>query len=486
MKLAYTKIIALKRSLTRAVDYALNKDKTYLANAVQYALNPDKNESRIFESSVGCYKDTAYEDMLETKKQFNNTGGVVGYHIIQSFAPNEVTPEQAFAVAEEFVRRYLADKYEVIWSTHLDKLHYHNHIVFNSVSYIDGKKYISNAKTYYNGIRKHSADICREFGLSVITPDIENRSLTYIEWLGLKKGKITWQSIIRDDIDSAIKNSLSFGEFLVYIEHIGYQTKHGKYIAFRPYGKERFSRAYKLGQGYSEDEIRARISGKELDNIPINVTRLTTAQRPSHKKRYMTDMEKKYWRWMYQYNMVKQHKAPPKTSKYFKEEQLKFQQYKDQQSFFKTHNLNTESEFFDYIKGIEVTISKLKDSLREFQSVQKSNKALYTALADKAQYEKAYDLYHQGYTLMDEEANKYEEAVATLKSLGFATPEEINAVEAEKANVYDNISSIKKDIKHFQKELRICKNIEKAMEAMEKKLAQIENKKQLKNKERKK
>ena len=141
-------------------------------------MNPDKNESRLFEGAVGCDKDTAYEDMLQTKKQFSNTGGIVGYHIIQSFAPNEVTPEQAFAVAEEFVRRYLADKYEVIWSTHLDKHHYHNHIVFNSVSYRDGRKYRSNMKSYYEGIRKNSDDICREFGLSVITPDIENRSLT--------------------------------------------------------------------------------------------------------------------------------------------------------------------------------------------------------------------------------------------------------------------------------------------------------------------
>ena len=441
-------------------------------------MNPDKNESRLFEGAVGCDKDTAYEDMLETKKQFNNTGGVVGYHIIQSFAPNEVTPEQAFAVAEEFVRRYLADKYEVIWSTHLDRMHYHNHIVFNSVSYKDGKKYRSNIKSYYEGIRKNSDDVCREFGLSVITPDIENHSLTYIEWLGLTKGKTTWQSIIRDDIDAAIKNSLSFGEFLVYMEHIGYQIKHGKYIAFRPYGKERFSRSYKLGQGYSEDEIRARISGNDIENIPINTTQLTTAQKPKYQKRYMTDMEKKYWHWMYTYNMVKQHKSPPRTSKYFKEELLKFEQHKEQQSFIKTHNLKTESEFFDYMKGIEETIQIQKGSLHEFQSVLKDNKALYTALADKAQYEKAYDLFHQGYSLMEEEARKYEEAITTLKSQGFVTPEEINAVEAEKANVYDNIANLKKDIRHYQKELRTCQNIEKAMVAMEKKQEQIDNKKE--------
>ena len=108
-------------------------------------------------------------------------------------------------------------------------------------------------------------------------------------------------------------------------------------------------------------------------------------------------MEKEYWRWMYNYNMVKEHKSPPRTSKYFKEELLKFEQYKEQQSFIKTHNLKTESEFFDYVKGIEQTIEKQKDSLHEFQTVLKVNKPLYAALADKAQFEKANDLYHQGW-----------------------------------------------------------------------------------------
>lgn len=119
-------------------------------------MNPDKNESRLFEGACGCGVDDAYQQMRETKERYSKTDGVQGYHIIQSFAPNEVTPDQAFEVAREFVKRYLADKYEVIWSTHLDRNHYHNHIVFNSVSHMDGRKYLSNAKSYYEGIRKCS------------------------------------------------------------------------------------------------------------------------------------------------------------------------------------------------------------------------------------------------------------------------------------------------------------------------------------------
>lgn len=125
-----------------------NKEKTVLKNAVAYAVNPSKNKERVLEGSSGCSIDNAHTQMKETKDSYGKKGGVLGYHIIQSFAPNEVTPEQAFAISREFVYRYLALKYEAVWSTHVDKNHIHSHIVFNSVSYVDGKKYVSNRKTY--------------------------------------------------------------------------------------------------------------------------------------------------------------------------------------------------------------------------------------------------------------------------------------------------------------------------------------------------
>lgn len=477
--MAYTKIIKLSTSLNKAVAYALNHEKTDLKSAIAYARNSDKNttEHTVLEGSINCLLSNPYKDMLQTKKAKRKTGGILGYHIIQSFAPDEVTPEVAHKIGMELAKRCFGDKYQVVVSTHLDKGHLHNHVVINSVSFVDGKKYRSDFNSYYNGIRKHSDDICKEYNLSIISPSIDNKSLTYIEWLGLKQGKTTWLSIIKDDIDAAVNNSYTFGEFLVYMEHIGYQIKHGKYIAFRPYGKERFSRGYKLGQGYSEDELRARIDDKDFNYVPEYSPPPKHIYQPYKKRHVISDLERNYWRWMYQMDLVKKRKAPPKMTKYLKGELLKLERYKEQQTFLRTHNLNTESEFFDYMAGVDNAISQLNNKLKEFTIPLKDNKSLYTALADMSKYEKAHELYLEGYSMMENEHKLYLKAIEVLGKNDIATPEDINALQVEKANVYDQVADIKRDIRYFRKERKVCENIISTMEHMKEKQRLIENKK---------
>ena len=344
--IAYTKIIALKNSLKNAVNYVLNEEKTDLKNAISYAMNPEKNESRLFEGAFLCGIKTAFKDMQETKERYSKTDGILGYHIIQSFAPSEVTAKQAFEIAKEFVYRYLENKYEVIWSTHLDRKHYHNHIVFNSVSYTNGSKYKSNIKSYYNGIRKTSDDICREYGLSIIDPELNKKSLSYIDWLNIQKGNGTNRDRIREDIDKAVAESFSYGEFLVTMEEMGYDIKQGEHVAFRPAGKERFARGYNLGRGYSEDEIRARISDSPLPPVSVYNQPVYKMQAEYKKNRYIPDVERRYLWMMYQLGLVGKRQAPPKVTKHLKAELDKLDKYKEQQHFLKTRNLNNRERVF--------------------------------------------------------------------------------------------------------------------------------------------
>jgi len=327
--MAYTKIISLNGNLNRAVKYVLNHEKTDLKSAIDYARNSDKNthEKTYLEDSINCMVDTAYMEMQQTKKKRSNVGGNLGYHIIQSFAQGETDPKTAHQIGMAFAKKCFGDRFQVVVSTHLDKNHLHNHVVINSVSFVDGKKYRSDFNSYYNGIRKNSDDICREHGLSVISPDIENRKLTYLEWLGINNGKATWQSIIKSDIDAVIKDSESFGEFLVFMEHMGYEIKQGKYIAFRPLGKERYSRGYKLGSGYSEAEIRSRIDNNEISYVSEVKPVTPKRNSPYIKLGVMMDLEKSYWRWMHQLDLVKEHQVSPRRSKYLKEELLKKRHY---------------------------------------------------------------------------------------------------------------------------------------------------------------
>jgi len=161
--MAVTKVFAIKRRMDDRVKYAVNREKTALDSKIVYATNPEKTEQVFFTDVLNCDSvDTAFQEMQSTKRRFGKTGGVLGYHFIQYFAPGEVTPEQAHEIGMEFARRMFGERYEVVIGTHLDKAHLHNHIIINSVSFVDGQKYHSSPESYDNGVRGTSDELCRE------------------------------------------------------------------------------------------------------------------------------------------------------------------------------------------------------------------------------------------------------------------------------------------------------------------------------------
>lgn len=198
--MAYTKIFPIRTRLDRRVRYALNGKKTALEAAAGYALDAAKTESVLFTDAFNCGLAAPCAEMYATKRRWGkDQNRVQGYHIIQSFRPGEVTPEQAHAIGCEFVRRFLAERYETVIGTHLDKAHPHNHIVFNACSYADGRMFRNNFNDYYNGIRTVSDALCREYGLSVIEP--QNKGKQYREWLDEKEKKPTVRGMVKADVD---------------------------------------------------------------------------------------------------------------------------------------------------------------------------------------------------------------------------------------------------------------------------------------------
>ena len=180
--MAITKIYAIRANLQRTVSYASNEKKTNLDNVIEYAVNKSKTEQRLFQDCINCVSiETAYEEMQNTKKRWNKTDGVLGYHFIQSFKPGEVTPELAHRIGIEFSKECFGDRFQVVIGTHLDKSHLHNHIVVNSVSFMDGGKYHSSPRSYYERIRAVSDRMCRANELSVIEQP-QGKGLHYGEW----------------------------------------------------------------------------------------------------------------------------------------------------------------------------------------------------------------------------------------------------------------------------------------------------------------
>ena len=219
--MAYTSVIPVRR-LDRAVKYVMNKEKTTavsLQDALDYAANRDKTEQACFESSYACTLETAFADMRQTKERWHKLGGVQGYHLVQSFAAGEVTPELAHRIAKELADRVLGGRYEYVIGTHLNTGHIHSHIVWNSVSCVDGKKYRSNYKSYVTEIRAASDELCRKYKLSVIGTENSNHvAKPYAEWLAEKNGQPTWRTAIRQDVDEAIQQSLTWRQFLTVLD----------------------------------------------------------------------------------------------------------------------------------------------------------------------------------------------------------------------------------------------------------------------------
>lgn len=264
--MAYDKIIPIHHRLDHCVDYARNEEKTVLGHALDYGADPAK--ARLV-TGINCDPDCAYRDMQATKRRWDKKGGILGYHIIHSYAPGEATPEQAHAAGVEFARRLLGDRYEALVCTHTDREHLHCHIVFNSVSFVDGRKYRSDFESYFDTLRGASNEVSREFGLSVIEP--EGHGKHYAQWDAERTGRGDMSRFIRQDIDAALLESFTFEGFLTVLRRQGYGVKCGpnvKHTAVAPPGAGRNFRLDSLGDGYTEADIRARLAAARKGTPP--------------------------------------------------------------------------------------------------------------------------------------------------------------------------------------------------------------------------
>lgn len=230
--------------------------KSTLKKALDYICDPKKTDEKILISSFNCAAETADIEFQMTLSQTIEKGNNLAFHVIQSFQPGETTAEIAHLIGKELAAEVLQNKYEYVLTTHVDKGHIHNHLIFCAANFVDHRKFISNRKTYHE-IRKISDRLCREHGLSVIVPG-EERGKSYKEYLESKAGT-SWKALIRDAINEQLKHSRSYEEFLLRMSFAGFEIKEGKYLAFRAQGQQRFTRSKTLGYGYTEESLKAKI-----------------------------------------------------------------------------------------------------------------------------------------------------------------------------------------------------------------------------------
>ena len=231
-------------------------------SAIAYITNPTKTDEKLLVSSFGCSVETAAKEFDWTRETAVQHGmpdvKIIARHVIQSFDIGEASPEVAHEIGKQFADEMLGGKYEYVLATHVDKDHIHNHIIFNAVSFVDHHAYKSYKKIYYD-MREISDKICAENGLSVIPPT-QGKGMEYKEYSEAQKGT-SWKQKLRFAIDKNIVLAKDFDDFLRLMQDSGYEVKSGKYISFRAEGQERFTRAKTIGDNYTEERIRERISG---------------------------------------------------------------------------------------------------------------------------------------------------------------------------------------------------------------------------------
>ena len=436
--------------------------------AINYAVNPDKTDEEVLTAYLNCDKGHACRQMLATKEAKNNRDGVQYYHIIQSFKPGEITPELALEIAQAFAKEHLAD-YEVVIGVHVDKEHNHAHMIFNSVNQVTGRKYHSNAKSYYQQIRTISDRLCREHGLSVIMEGKPSKAVSYIEWLRQSKGQPTFRSMLEADLHDAITDANDLGHFFLLMEHKGYEIHHGNRLGFRLRGQERYMYPERKNAAFSEENIERAIAGNlaeiEAGSRPAFIPRpKPQPYRPHPKYKGFLAL---YYHYCYLLGRIEKRQYPPRMTPHLRREIMKAETYKARLKFLQENGISTADDLNACMQQAENEAARLAKQRTILNVRKKKHKKLFNALAAEEALAMSKALYEEGLSGMEAEYAQYAEAKAVLDACGISR----QALTEEKADIYEQLAQINKQIRAGRQKIKLCREIADSAAVMQRDVA---------------
>ena len=411
--------------------------KSTLSKALDYIQNPDKTDGKMLVSSFGCSYETADIEFAFTLSQALDKGNNLAHHLIQSFEPGEVDYEKAHEIGRQLADAVTKGQHEYVLTTHIDKGHIHNHIIFCAVNFVNYHKYNSNKRTYY-GIRNMSDKLCRENGLSVLVPEKGSKGKNYATYQKEKTAKAKLKLVI----DTLVPAVSDFEELLSRLQGAGYEIKTGKYISCRVPDYERFTRLKTLGADYAEDALKERISGKR--------TRAAKAPKTERGVSLLIDIEnsikaqqsKGYEQWGKIHNL----KQAAKTMNFLTEN--KIEQYADLTA--KIAEIKAESEqAADMLKGVEKRLSDMALLIKHITTYQKTKPVYdtYRKARDKEQYRAG----HESSIILFEAAAKILKAAGVSGKLPdlAALQAEYGKLQEQKEALYADYGKLKKKVKEY-------------------------------------
>ena len=413
--------------------------KSTLSKALDYIENPDKTDGKMLVSSFGCSYETADIEFEYTLSQALQKGNNLAFHLIQSFEPGEVDYQKAHEIGKQLADAVTKGQHEYVLTTHIDKGHVHNHIIFCAVNFVDHHKYNSNKRSYY-GIRNMSDKLCRENGLSVVVPGKGSKGKSYAEYQAEKTGT-SWKGKLKIAVDALIPQVSSFEELLQRLQAAGYEIKPGKYVSCRAPGQERFTRLKTLGADYTEEAIRERIAGRRA--------KAAKAPREQRGVSLLIDIEnsikaaqsKGYEQWAKIHNL----KQAAKTMNFLTEH--KIEQYAELTAKI-TEVAKASEQAADSLKEVEKRLTDMTLLIKNINTYQKTKPAYaaYRKAKDKEKYRTA----HESDIILYEAAAKAIKAAGITKLPSLAALQaEYAALQEQKEALYADYGKLKKQVKEY-------------------------------------
>lgn len=412
--------------------------------AIAYIIDPKKTDDELLVSSFGCAaSESAAKEFEWTSNLAAQQGAqipkVIARHLIQSFDVGEVSPEVAHEIGKQFADEWLKGKYEYVIATHIDKGHCHNHIIFNAVNFVDYHSYRSNKRTYRE-LRLLSDEICKEHGLSVIPPS-QNKGMDYKEYTEAKKGT-SWKQKLKQTIDRLVITAKDYDEFLKLMQEAGYEIKTGKYASFRAEGQERFTRAKTIGENYTEERIKERITGRNPRKRRMQTERKGISLIIDIQNSIKAQESKGYEHWAKINNL----KEAAKTLNYLTENNLL--QYADLEA--KAEDIHSSYDRTGKeLKGVEARLREIQPLIKNIGNYQRL-KPVYEAY-QKAKDKTAFRAKHEAELVIFEAAKSTLLAVqgdGKLPSLKALQAEQERLTE-EQQRLYDERAKLKKEAKQI-------------------------------------
>ena len=436
----------------------------HLKRSLDYVMNPEKTQDGRLVGAINCQVDSAFEQMKATKRKFGKVDKRQGYHIILSFKEDEVNPDTAFEITRRFVEEYLGKSYEAVYVVHDNTAHVHSHIVFNSVSFVDGKKYRYEKGDWAKYIQPITNQLCQEYGLSIIDVDDSSKEKeheSYKDWSEYREGSFVWADMIKRDLDSCILQAGNYEQFLELLSDKGYEVKQGKYLAVKPQGMTRFRRCKTLGDMYSDEAIRERIEKEDISFYREQQKEVQPVLCKCKVRRYrrakMSGLQKRYYAKLYRIGKLK--KKPYSQVWKYKDDIRKMHKLQEEYLFLVNHDIHSAEELVSVISSLTDKRKEVSAEKSRIYKARERSRELFDIADDMKELEPAEKSFLQGDEFFTDEHLQWETLKQKLLSQGYSLEE----VEALRKHYKEEYSQACAKERAVFKELNIGKSIWKSL-----------------------